>query len=207
MREGFGPLERIVEALKKHLDLLDATRNEIMIQRQSMLRNCRKAISLIHSGKIDEAEGLLLDVISKLREIDEDARGEDTACVALRMTSIVKQEVVEGMVLLSIVRGRELPPPERIGAAAKEYLLGLADAAGELRRMVLGAIKRGDLEPARSYLDWMEAIYDPLSQLTYPNSLIPIRRKVDVMRSLLDRTLSEYLFHEKSSSMARTHES
>ena len=113
----------------------------------------------------------------------------------------VKQELVEVEVLLSIVEDKPIPSPEDLGVGIPIYALGVADVIGELRREILIAISNNDLRLADRFLEWMQILVEEISQFAYPNSLIPIRHKVDVGRSLLDKTFSELLFYKRTGSL------
>ena len=69
--------------------------------------------------------------------------------------------------------------------------MGLGDVVGELRRATLSRLIEGDLKTAKSYLKKMEKVTDILLKFNYPDGLVPIRRKQDVARSLLEKTQGE----------------
>ena len=49
---------------------------------------------------------------------------------------------------------------EEVSLLPENYVLGLCDVIGELRRMVLESIKNDDVENAKKYYEFMEKIYD-----------------------------------------------
>jgi len=68
------------------------------------------------------------------------------------------------------------------------YLLGMADAIGELRRFALEELRNARIDEAVAHLEMMEEMFLVIMRFDYPDALVPIRRKQDVARSLLERT-------------------
>ncbi len=157
------------------------------------MRDARKAVSLAHRGLLQEAEEVVRSAISRynafLSGLSGDAR--QLAYVSLAQAS---QELAEAILVVKMLSGADPPLPEDLGVGCREYVLGLADAALELRRAALNLLNRGDLEGARRLVAVMEGLMDRLSMLVYPDSLLPVRHKVDTLRALIDRTKSDILY-------------
>ena len=62
---------------------------------------------------------------------------------------------------------------------------------GELRRKALDTILNGDSKESQQYLSIMEELYDAVNQFEYPSGLLPIKRKQDIARSLVEKTRGE----------------
>jgi translin len=101
------------------------------------------------------------------------------------------QEYAEVGILMSLLEKDDVPSPEDLGIGSVPYLLGLADVVGELRRFALNELKSGKVEKADHYLDRMEDIFAALMRFDYPDAILPVRRKQDVVRSLLEKTRGE----------------
>jgi translin len=101
------------------------------------------------------------------------------------------QEYAEAAILISILDKDDVPSPEDLGIGSVPYLLGLADAVGELRRFALDELKGGNVKRADHYLDQMEDIFTALMRFDYPDAILPVRRKQDIVRSLLEKTRGE----------------
>jgi translin len=101
------------------------------------------------------------------------------------------QEYAEVAILMAILDNADVPSPNDLGIGSPPYLLGLADVVGELRRFALDELKEGRVEKADHYLDKMEDIFSALMRFDYPDAILPIRRKQDVVRSLLEKTRGE----------------
>ncbi len=191
----------IFKRIRARLDELDEARNKVLNDRRDLLSSCRKAMNLIHSGEISEARETAIVVKERIAEIERIYSDKEMSCLISSILRPVKQELVEVWLLLSIIEGQSIPSPDDLGVGVISYALGLADTIGELRREILIAISNNRLKLAEEFLEWMQILLEEISQLAYPDSLIPIRHKIDVGRSLLDKTFSELLFYKRSSSL------
>jgi len=101
------------------------------------------------------------------------------------------QEFVEAHCLYNIMQGKDLPDPDEIQTTYSAYLMGLCDVVGELRRGALDFILDGEATKAHEYLEHMDKIYDAIMSFDYPSGLIPIKRKQDMVRGLIEKTRGE----------------
>ena len=113
------------------------------------------------------------------------------------------QEFVEVQCLYNIMKGEDLPDPDTIQATYSAYLLGLCDVVGELRRGALDFILDGKAAKANEYLQHMDRIYDAIMSFDYPSALVPIKKKQDMVRALIERTRGDLVV---SSCEQRIHE-
>lgn len=161
----------------------------------------RKAISLskqsilqIHRNQLTEAAillGKVGEVISKLNIVSKDYPD----IIYGGLFSITLQEYAEARILLHLVKENTFVTPEEIGVPFLEYLLGLADVIGECRRLVLEALRDGNMEKSEFFLKVMEEIYIELLALDGAYMLIPeLRRKCDVARKIIETTRGDVIF-------------
>jgi len=69
------------------------------------------------------------------------------------------------------------------------FLLGLADVIGELRRYALDNIRNSRVEDLNSILEKMDEIYTYLFTIDYPSGVTQdLRHKVDVARNIIEKT-------------------
>lgn len=108
------------------------------------------------------------------------------------------QEYAEAIILLDLIKNdfktSKLPNPDKLEIPYTTYLMGLGDVIGELRRLTLDSLRKKDLDMAIKYLDTMEELYDVIIVLNYPDKVLPMRRKQDVARALIEKTRSELAF-------------
>ena len=101
------------------------------------------------------------------------------------------QEVAEAAIVLTITKGLDLPEPDELDIPVTAYLMGFADAIGELRRFALEALREGRNEDAIRFLEMMEEMFLILMKFDYPDAIVSIRRKQDIARSVLEKTRGE----------------
>ncbi|MFH1180644.1 MAG: hypothetical protein V1710_09795, partial [Candidatus Bathyarchaeota archaeon] len=81
---------------------------------------------------------------------------------------------------------------EELGISSSDYIMGLADVPGELRRQTLDLLRAGDLEAAERNLATMEEIYLNLVTVEEVSLFLKgLRRKLDVTRNVNERTRAE----------------
>ena len=78
------------------------------------------------------------------------------------------KELAEAETLFAVVAQQPLPDPDEMGIEYAAYLNGLGEAAGELRRYALDAVRRDDLAEAERALEAMDDIYTYLVTIDYP---------------------------------------
>lgn len=100
-------------------------------------------------------------------------------------------EFAEAEILLTLTTGAEVPDYEKVGVMASSWILGLCDCVGELRRIVLANLADGNLDEARKYFDIMKEVHEEICTIDVPDSISSVRRKQDISRGLIDKTLSE----------------
>ncbi len=183
-------LEEVISKIEKHITRKDEVREEALRLSRDVVLNCRKTIQRIHRGKLEEAEALL----SETRKILLQLTKETEVYPDLYSAGFVEnaaQEFVEATCFLSIMRDEDLPDPDTLPVSYNAYLQGLCDLVGELRRKTLDSILDGEAREGARYLSMMEDIYDSILRFDYPSALIPIKRKQDVARSLIEKTRGE----------------
>ncbi|MEX2684774.1 MAG: hypothetical protein Q6373_024590 [Candidatus Sigynarchaeota archaeon] len=174
------------------LDAFDEVREEIMVLGRKGIRLCSEAIKKLHRHEngvdqlIDEARGVLkgmLDVASRHPKLQFGSYFDG-----------IYQEFTEACLLKSIFTGGKFPRPAELDPSvpAVQYLTGLCDVIGELRRAVLDCIREEHFEEALKYFDIMEKLHDHVNALDYPNAVIPdVRHKADGNRKIINATRSE----------------
>ncbi|MFX1236942.1 MAG: translin family protein [Promethearchaeota archaeon] len=183
-------LKKIFSRITRKLDEVDQTREEILKLSRQMVRDCSVAIKSIHR-KDFEAYGELITIIKEKHENLLNLVQKNPAFFS-NYVKTPEQEYVEAICLFSIIKNEEVPGPEECNISEVNYLLGLADVIGELRRYILDKIRVGDIENIENILNVMEDIYTYLFALDYPKGITQdLRRKTDIARNLIERTRGE----------------
>jgi len=178
--------------------------NEI---REEAIRNSRRWISIARNSILDSrefrnlknVEKRLLESLKDVREFLGELKskpGFSESAASVIQDAV--QELVEGIVLCKILMGEEVPNHMELGVGAREYLLGVSDVIGELRRVALHYLKEGNVRGAEELIEIMEEIYEEINSIAFPDSLIPLRRKADEARIMIEKTISEIIFVKAS---------
>jgi translin len=100
-----------------------------------------------------------------------------------------QKEYAEARATLALLSGGALPAPEDLGVEYPAYLNGIAEAVGEMRRMILDRLRRGEYEGCEELLDAMDDIYSVLVTIDFPDAMTGgLRRTTDQTRGILEKT-------------------
>jgi translin len=179
-------LEDIANRIESRLEEKDTVREVAIKSSRAINRLSGSIVHAIHKHEdVTATMHEALDEAHRLRSLLEDY--PDIWESGLVEDAL--QELAEAAILLSLVNEDEnFPDPDEMGIPGAAYLLGLADAIGELRRFVLENLREGEVEQAKKYLELMEEMFLIIMRFDYPDAIISIRRKQDVARSLLEKT-------------------
>lgn len=174
-------LEDVLNGVSDALSRMEIERETAIASSRKAIRLSKNVIHAIHNG--EDCTSALEDMRRTVASLD---RSQNASMDAM-------MEYSEAEILLAIVEGRDIPSPDDLGIDEGAWLMGMADTIGELRRAILTRLMESDLESARRLFDSMEALCEGLMVFDVPDAILPIRRKQDVARSLLERTRSDIL--------------
>ncbi|GAB4514335.1 MAG: haloacid dehalogenase [Anaerolineae bacterium] len=183
-------LNPIADSIRAVFTVQNAARDEAIIRSRELTRTCSECIRAIHRQQWDEAEAKLTTLHTAQQEL-KDVVSQHPELYHTGYTQDALKEVVEAHITYAIIRQKPLPTPEALQMEAATYLLGLAEAATELRRYILDIMRREEThsDEAERLLDWMDAVYDHLVTFDFPDALTHgLRRQTDVVRGVLERT-------------------
>ena len=160
--------------------------------READLTNSRKAIQLssrairaAHRGEYDAAKELseaTRDALSR-----RGAKWDATASGGFRFDG--EKEFVEAALTFALLDGRTIPEPAELGVGYPAWLNGLAEAASELRRAALDAIRHGDASRADELFGIMDESLSVLGTIDFPEGVTGgLRRRTDQLRGVVERT-------------------
>jgi translin len=101
------------------------------------------------------------------------------------------QEGVEATLLWALHQHEPLPAPAGLGVDPEEYLAGLGDTVGEVRRLILADLAAGRVGSAEATLRTMEQLYQLLLRFETTRAIVALKPKQDTARALLERTRGE----------------
>ena len=181
-------LPNIIAALKNVLESKDQIRDQVLRNARRSRMLSKQAIMLIHNSENAEARNnleeakeilsemlLLFDIVPELEYFEE--------------VKASKEEYAEALIFQNLLREETYVTPEEVEVEPLSYLMGLGDVSGELRREVLTALKKGDIETAEGLFILMEDIYFNLVTCEKLSLLLRgLRRKIDITRGVIERT-------------------
>ncbi len=181
-------LTDIVESIRSELTEANALRDDTLQRSRSLIRLCAHSIRAIHRHDWDDA-GELLQQAREEAGVMVDALVMHPMLYHAGYTQDALKELVEAHLVYAVVHGDEWPTPESLQVAPSTYLRGMSEAGTEMRRFVLDLIRRGQVEEAEPYLDFMDEVYTLLITVDFPDAITHgLRRNTDVLRSVLERT-------------------
>lgn len=183
-------LEGIIDKIEQHIDDKDNIREKTLRLARNIIIHCRKSIQRMHQQDFDTADKHLKKASATLAELYDRTKNHQDLFNAGYVENAA-QEFVEAHCFYNILHDEDLPDPDDIQTTYTSYLKGLCDVVGELRRKALDSVLQGTPEVGHEYLNKMEEIYDAIIRFDYPSSLIPIKRKQDIARSLIEKTRGE----------------
>ena len=179
--------EAVLSGIESHLRQRELHREELYQQARRLRRLAQGTMSRLHLGTAVPAE--VTAVRSALGELAQRLRRDGRADEPLALDAL--QEAVEASLLGAIVAGGPLPGPTELSVEPEPFLLGLGDAVGEIRRLVLDRLGRDDLEAAERYLRLMEELTQALLRFDTSRAIVQLKPKQDVARALVERTRGE----------------
>ena len=183
-------IAEIITKIRYVLDEKDALREEALKITRDIVRLSGDAIKALHREDFELAE----ERLNKAQKLIKNLRKMLKNHQDLYFTGYVQnahQEFVEAMLFHSYLKGQEFPSPAELEIPEADYVLGIGDFIGELRRHFLTLLLNGEIAKAEEVYHFMEGIYEELMTLEYPKGLVNIRQKQDQARYTLERTLED----------------
>ena len=188
MNDSTANLDAITEKIRASLALKHEAREAAYPLTRRVVRSAANTIRAVHRHQFDEAEALLADAKGLLDQVHAAIASQ----AELQYTGYVdtaQKEYTEAAITLALASGAPLPEPEALGVREAPYLNGLAEAASEMRRHLLDALRHEELARCEEILGAMDDIYNVLITIDFPDALTGnLRRTTDMVRGVLERT-------------------
>lgn len=192
--------QNLIDNVIEYFDGKDGAREKALKVAREISKGATVIIRKVHNrGDLD-----LAALFSELKVLEKKYKDLKTGLKAYpelyhsTMLENYIQELAEAIIMLELIKNdfktTKLPDPNKLGLPYTTYFLGLGDVIGELRRCTVDALRKKELSEANKYLDAMEQLYEIIINLNYPDKVLPLRRKQDIARSLIEKTRSELVF-------------
>lgn len=181
----------ITQGIIGRFDALAAARDQAVTDGRRVVRLAANAIRALHRQAFDEADPLIAEAASLLDGI----RTKTVVYPSVYWAGYVQdamKEYAEAVLTRAMLRNEPWPDPTDMQVEDGAYLNGLAEAASELRRDVLDALRLAETEQALVLLDRMDDVYATLITIDFPEAVTGgLRRSTDQLRAVLERTRAD----------------
>jgi translin len=176
-----------IEKIQNELLSYDKARERLQTLTRNATRLCSWAIIQVHRGKLGQASKTLAEAKRSLDEL-ESLLSAHSELPQFGQVLVAFQEYAEAKLLFQMKKNGKLASLRDVGTSSTAYLLGMLDFVGEMRRMSLDALRKGNADEAQTLLSTMERVYEDLMSLDRTSTLPNFRRKLDADRRILEAT-------------------
>lgn len=182
------PLEVVLDRILRAFAAKYEAREVALSACRQTIRFSANAIRAAHRADLDGARWLL-DQARDARDAAVAALAQHPDIYHAGFVHDAQKEYAEGETLWALACGRPLPEPEALAVEFPAYLNGIAEATGELRRMILDRLRLGHFTGCEAILQAMDDIYSALVTVDFPDAMTAgLRRTTDQTRGILERT-------------------
>jgi translin len=186
--ESLETLRSILKEVKEELIQKDEVRENAQKKMRKATSLSKQAILLMHQKKFDKAGKSIENAKEIISKLQISAR-EYPDIIYSGMFSAALQEYAEANVFQGLIKEARFVTPNEINVPALDYVLGLADVIGEYRRLVLDALREGEVKKGEEGLKIMDESYIELMAMDEAYMLVPgLRRKCDMARRIIETT-------------------
>lgn len=180
---------------------LSAARDAAINSSRAIVRSSANAIRALHRN--ENADELLEEARLLLDQVVADTSPHPSVYWA-GYTQDAMKEYAEAVITKALLSGADIPVPQDVGVEDTAWLNGLAEAASELRRDTLDALRRDDTDRAEELLSLMDMIYGQLVTIDFPDSITSgLRRTTDQFRGVLERTRGDVTMSVRQTRLER----
>ena len=181
-------LQQVADDAITALESVHSARETGLAASRRVIQLSSRAIRAAHRGEWDEARKLSDEAGQRLHSAMAEMEGQPAMRHGGFMFDSAK-EYAEARLTIAFVSGEPLPTVDDIGVSVPAYLNGLAEAASELRRSALDAIRNDDVVRADRLLGFMDEAMAVLSSVDFPEGVTGgLRRATDQLRAVTERT-------------------
>lgn len=181
-------LDKLAGEAQASLSQTHAAREQAYPLTRQTIHLCSSAIRAAHRHDYPRGKALLEEAKQHLRQIAEATKDHPDLYHA-GYVSDAQKEYAEAWATLAFLSGDPLLTHVELGVELAPYLNGIAEAASELRRSILDALRRDDIAPCDEWMQTMDEVYSLLVTLDFPEAITGgLRRTTDQLRGVLERT-------------------
>lgn len=177
-----------LEPIERYFAEKHRAREQSLALTRVIIRQAGNAIRAAHRRDFERARTLLAESAEAAARAQGMLAGMPQLLYSGFMHDALK-ECAEAALFLALASSQSVPAADDLGLPPEAYLAGLAECVGELRRLALDALRRAEMERATAILAQMDAIYEQLIGIDFPDAVTAgLRHATDGARSILERT-------------------
>lgn len=176
-----------MQSVTEELADLEHAREDAIRESRKVIRMTKEVIHSVHLGTYDENMLLKLNLAVDTML----AHCNDPRVLHSGPVNDALSEYSEAVIFVQAVCKGAILDHKAMHVDAGSWLMGFADSIGEMRRMVLNHLNNRDIDSAKALFGMMECFYDQLAMVDVPDAVVPLRRKQDIARGIMDRTRSD----------------
>lgn len=181
-------LERISEDIAIRLKELESARIAAINGSRLVIRSTKTVIHSIQVQHLDTQSAEAMD--KQMKELICSV-GSEPEILHSGIVEDAMMEYAEAKIFISMIYDLPIQSYGELGISPQSWIMGLCDAIGELRRLLLTYLMSSDLERAQDVFSKMEEACDTVMVFDVPDAIAPIRRKQDTARSIMEKTRSD----------------
>jgi len=176
-----------IDRIQAELIAYDKAREQLQVLTRNTTRLCGWAIIQVHRGNLKEANKTLNEARKPLDEL-QNLLTNHSELPQFGQALVAFQEYAEAKLVCQMKKNGKLASQREVATSSTAYLLGMLDFVGEMRRMALDELRRGNADKAQHLLSAMEKTYEDLMSLDRTSILPNFRRKLDAARRIVEAT-------------------
>ncbi len=184
-------LSAITGGIIGDLDRLSNARDGALTLSRQVVRQSANAVRALHRAEHETAE-LLIGQARALLDQMIDATARHPSLYWAGYVQDAMKEFAEAAITATMLADLPSPAPAALGVENAAYLNALAEAASELRRDTLDALRDDNIGRALALLRRMDDVYAVLITVDFPDAITGgLRRSTDQLRGVLERTRAD----------------
>ena len=181
-------IDEFAETAREQLEAIHADREKAYTTSREVVQAASATIKAVHREEFDVAR----EQVAKTKSLHDQMMKAVKASPEIGYGGFVgdaAREYAEAALVFALIGGDELPGPAEIGVDPADWLNGLGDTVGELRRHVLDLIRHDEVDAAEKYLAMMDEIQQTIMSFDYPQAVTKgLRTRSDQARGAVERT-------------------
>ena len=185
-------LEEIAAKAQEVFTEKNAIRERALQYSRSIIRLSANAIRSVHRRETTKAKDLISEAANYIKQTNTILQTNPEIYYAGYLAE-ARKEFSEANITMALLLQQPLPQPEELGVNIIDYLKGMGDSVGEVRRYILDSLRRDEWQQCEDAMEIMDQIYTLLVTLDFPEGVTGgLRNTNDMVRKTLERTRGDF---------------